>query len=85
MGYLPSFVLVRAGYRMVVERPPLLGGLTLLVGYVAATLRRTPVVDDPLAIAALREEQRARMRRLMSGADVPPEVPAGGGPSFWAD
>jgi poly-beta-1,6-N-acetyl-D-glucosamine synthase len=73
MGYLPIFVLVRAGYRMLVERPPVLGGLALLVGWMLATLRGAPVVDDPLAVAALREEQHGRLRRLRSGAGVEPD------------
>jgi hypothetical protein len=73
MGYLPSFVLVRAGYRMLVERPPMLGGLALLAGWTLATLRGTPVVDDPLAVAALRDEQRGRLRRLRSGGTVEPD------------
>jgi biofilm PGA synthesis N-glycosyltransferase PgaC len=73
MGYLPSFVLVRAGYRMLVERPPVLGGLALLAGWTLATLRGTPVVDDPLAVAALRDEQRGRLRRLRTGGAVEPD------------
>jgi poly-beta-1,6-N-acetyl-D-glucosamine synthase len=73
MGYLPSFVLARSGYRMVVERPPLLGGLGLLAGWAEATLRGTPVVDDPQAVAALRREQRERLRRLHAGAPVEPD------------
>jgi biofilm PGA synthesis N-glycosyltransferase PgaC len=74
MGYLPAFVLVRAGYRMLVERPPLLGGAALLAGWTAAALRREPRVDDPLAIAALRAEQRGRLRRLPSGGHVEAQV-----------
>jgi len=73
MGYRPSFVFVRAGYRMLVERPPLVGGLGLLAGWVAATARRSPVVDDPKAVAALRAEQRDRLRRLLSGGAVAPD------------
>jgi hypothetical protein len=73
MGYLPSFVLVRAGYRMLVERPPVLGGAVLLAGWALATLRGAPVVDDSLAVAALRDEQRARLRRLRSGGAVEPD------------
>jgi poly-beta-1,6-N-acetyl-D-glucosamine synthase len=74
MGYLPSFVLVRSGYRMVVERPPVLGGLALLAGWGVATLEGAPMVDDPKAIAALRREQRDRLRRLHTGGQVQPEV-----------
>jgi hypothetical protein len=84
MGYLPSFVLVRAAYRMLVEQPRVLGGLVLLAGWAQAALARRPRVDDGEAIAELRREQRGRLRRLASGGDVEPDRPAGGGPSFWA-
>jgi poly-beta-1,6-N-acetyl-D-glucosamine synthase len=77
MGYLPSFLLARACYRMMVERPPLLGGLGLLLGWTLATLGRTAVVDDPVAVAALRAEQRQRLRRILAGARVEPDVAAG--------
>jgi poly-beta-1,6-N-acetyl-D-glucosamine synthase len=81
MGYLPAFVLVRAAYRMVVESPPLAGGLALLAGWLLAALRREPVVDDAPAVAALRAEQRAR---LFSGGAVEPDRPPDGGPAMWA-
>jgi hypothetical protein len=84
MGYLPSFVLVRAAYRMAVEQPRVLGGLVLLAGYARALLSHAPMVDDPAAVAELRREQRGRMRRLLSGGGVEPDRPGGGGPSFWA-
>lgn len=80
--YLPSFVLLRAAYRMAVERPRVIGGAFLLAGYLSAALRRAPVVDDAIAVQALRREQRGRLRRLAGGAPV--DRPAGGGPSFWA-
>ena len=73
MGYLPAFVVARSGYRMVVERPPVLGGLALLAGWGAATLSGAPMVDDSEAIAALRREQRERLRRLHVGAPVEPD------------
>lgn len=72
MGYLPWFVLLRAGYRMFVERPPVLGGLAIMAGWLAATAERAPVVDDPLAVARLRAEQRSRLARRGS---VEPDVP----------
>jgi hypothetical protein len=65
-------VLARSGYRMMVERPPVLGGLALLAGWGAATLRAAPLVDDPEAVAAPRREQRERLRRLHAGAPVEP-------------
>ena len=84
MGYLPAFAVVRAAYRMAVEQPALLGGMMLLAGYMDARVRRAPIVDDPLAVEALRTEQRGRLRRLVSGGAVEPDRPAGGGPAFWA-
>jgi biofilm PGA synthesis N-glycosyltransferase PgaC len=84
MGYLPSFVALRAAYRMAVEQPPVAGGLLLLAGYLGACLRRAPVIDDAAAVAVLRDEQRARMRRIARGAAVEPDVASGGGPSMWA-
>jgi hypothetical protein len=62
MGYRPSFVIVRAGYRMLVEKPPLLGGAALFAGWLQAAATREPIVDDPQAVAALRKEQRERLR-----------------------
>jgi glycosyltransferase involved in cell wall biosynthesis len=73
MGYLPSFVIVRSGYRMMVERPPVLGGLAILAGWSSATLAGMPRVDDPQAVQALRREQRARLRRLYAGGSVEPD------------
>ena len=73
MGYLPSFVLARSGYRMVVERPPVLGGLALLAGWASASMSGAPHVDDPQAVAALRREQRERLRKLHAGAPIEPD------------
>jgi hypothetical protein len=83
MGYIPSFVVARAAYRMVVETPPLLGGALLLAGYLRARAARAPVVDDPLAVAALQAEQRGRLRRLVRGAPVEPDGAPEGGPAMW--
>jgi glycosyltransferase involved in cell wall biosynthesis len=67
MGYLPSWLLVRAVYRGFVEKPPVLGGVALFASYVWARVRRLPQVDDPGAIAELRREQRERLRGLLRG------------------
>jgi len=85
MGYLPAFMLLRVGYRALTERPPLVGGLVLGAGWLWARLRRVPRVDDPLAIAELRAEQRARMRALVGmGSGVGPAAALpGGGPAWW--
>jgi poly-beta-1,6-N-acetyl-D-glucosamine synthase len=85
MGYLPAFVAVRVAYRMLVARPPVIGGLTLAAGYLWSVLCRTPRVDDELAVAELRREQRARLRRLLGRGSTRVEatVLPEGGPAFW--
>jgi glycosyltransferase involved in cell wall biosynthesis len=82
MGYLPAFLLARASYRMLVERPPVLGGFGLLAGWTSATLRHAPVVDDPLAVDALRAEQRRRLRRILTGARVEADAPPAPSPAW---
>ena len=86
MGYLPSFVLLRAGYRALVERPPILGGVVLAAGYAWSRLTRRPTVPDAAARAELRAEQRRRLRGLVSRGGREPAAPLpGGGPAFWDD
>jgi poly-beta-1,6-N-acetyl-D-glucosamine synthase len=85
MGYLPAFVAVRVAYRMLVAYPPVVGGLALAAGYAWSALRRIPQADDPAAIAELRSEQRARLRRLVGRGRTAVsrrDLPAGG-PAFW--
>jgi glycosyltransferase involved in cell wall biosynthesis len=85
MGYRWQFMLLRAAYRGIVERPPVLGGLALFAAYVDARLRRLAQVPDPDAIAELRREQAQRMRSLLRlRQDVEPAtVLPDGGPAFW--
>jgi poly-beta-1,6-N-acetyl-D-glucosamine synthase len=85
MGYLPSWVIVRAGYRALVERPPVVGGIVLYAGWLWARLRRLPQVPDEPARAELRKEQRLRLRSLLrgGGGGAEPAVLPGGGPAFW--
>jgi biofilm PGA synthesis N-glycosyltransferase PgaC len=85
MGYLPSWLFVRAGYRSFVERPPILGGLALFAGYAWARIRRLPQIDDEAARAELRAEQRARLSGLFRGRTAPALAESdGGGPAYWA-
>jgi glycosyltransferase involved in cell wall biosynthesis len=67
MDYRPGFLALRVVYRMAVEHPRVIGGLLLGAGYLWGRLRRAPVVDDPAARAALRAEQRKRLRLLLRG------------------
>jgi biofilm PGA synthesis N-glycosyltransferase PgaC len=86
MGYLPAFVLVRAGFRMLVESPRILGGIALALGYADAALRRRPVVPDPLARRELRDEQARRLAAMAKldrrALDPAGDVPEGLGPAF---
>lgn len=81
MGYRLRAVVLRAGYRMLVEYPPLLGGLMLGLGFCWSSVMREPQVDS-LARQQLRREQRglvlARLRARPSGSALP-----GGGPAHW--
>jgi hypothetical protein len=70
---------------MATEEPPVLGGLMLAAGFLAARVTRAARVDDPGAVALLRQEQRARLKALLRGrADLPLPSPPGAGPAFWA-
>ncbi len=87
MGYLPAFVVLRAGYRALVERPPILGGIALAAGYAWSRLTRRPQVPDAAARAELRAEQRARLRGLVRGrgGEAPPVGDEPGPAYFWDD
>lgn len=84
MGYTPEFLLVRVVYRMLVEPPFVVGGLTQGAAFAFAHLTRARRVDDALAVAALRAEQRARLWALLTRRpfEAGPGLPEGG-PAFW--
>lgn len=85
MGYRLDFMLLRSAYRMLAEPPAPLAGLVFAAGFLYASLTRRPVVDDAGARAALRAEQRERLRRLvgLQGRHAPAPSLPGGGPAFW--
>ena len=85
MGYRWSFMVLRAGYRALVERPRGLGGIALFAAYTDARLRRLPRVPDAAAVSELRREQAQRMRGLLRrprASDQRSTLPDGG-PAFW--
>jgi glycosyltransferase involved in cell wall biosynthesis len=86
MGYRFDFMLFRIAYRMVAERPPILGGMVFAAGFLHARLTKKPTVEDREAVATLRAEQRRRLARILRlrGADMPVPPLPGGGPAFWA-
>jgi hypothetical protein len=61
MGSHPLFILARGIYRMGRDRPPIIAGLGLLVGYFQSWVRREPRVEDPEVIAFLRRKQLKRL------------------------
>jgi poly-beta-1,6-N-acetyl-D-glucosamine synthase len=80
MGYLPSFAVLRAGYRGLVEKPRIASGVVLFAGYAWSRLTRRPQVPDPAAREELRAEQRTRLRRR--GRTAAPDQP---GPALFKD
>lgn len=87
MGYRPDFLVLRAVYRGLVERPRILSGLVLGAGFAWSRFTHRAQVPDPEARAVLRNEQRARVRSLLhrkSAATLSPPL-VGGGPAFWMD
>jgi poly-beta-1,6-N-acetyl-D-glucosamine synthase len=87
MGYRPDFLMLRAGYRGLVEAPPVLSGLVLLSGFIWARIIRKPQVPDLEARTVLRKEQRSRIQALLRGARAPSLRPSlnGDGPAFWME
>jgi hypothetical protein len=86
MGYWPPFMLLRVANLMLREPPPVLGGLVLAASFAYAQLTRAPKVDDAAARRLLHDEQRARLRGILTfrGADAPVPALPNGGPAFWA-
>jgi hypothetical protein len=84
MGYRGSFMLIRVAYRMLVERPPVVGGAVMGISFLWHWLRRAPRVPDALAIQQLRREQRARMLRMVRLGGATPTRPTSTGPAYRA-
>ncbi len=85
MGYRWSFMLVRVAKQMIVQHPPVLGGLVLGASFVWASLTRRPRYPDALARDALRADQGRRLRLLARGRTAGDSTPLpGGGPAYTA-
>jgi biofilm PGA synthesis N-glycosyltransferase PgaC len=82
MGYRVSAVVLRAGYRMLVEHPPILGGAVLALGFCWHSLLRSPQAE-PRARRQLRAEQRGILRRRLRRASEPGAPLPDGGPAYW--
>ena len=62
MGSAPYYVAAVSLYRMM-ERPYVLGGLGILVGYVESALKRAPRMDDQRYLEYLRRFERDSLLR----------------------
>lgn len=82
MGYRASAAVRRTGYRMLVERPPILGGIVLGLGFCWYSLIGAPQADLR-ARQQLRREQRVTLLRR-SRRDDEPDLPLpNSGPAYW--
>lgn len=61
MGSHPLFVLARGVYRMGRDRPLIIAGLGILLGYFGSWIRKEPRIDDSELIAFLRRKQLRRL------------------------
>jgi len=77
LGGHPLWEIFRTVYQMS-KRPYVIGGLTLLVGYVTASIKHAqrPVSDE--LVAFRRREQMKRLKKFLLGGKQPQsELPAG--------
>jgi poly-beta-1,6-N-acetyl-D-glucosamine synthase len=82
MGYRISAVGLRAGYRMLVDYPPILGGIVLAVGFCWYSLTKAPQAD-PVARRQLRAEQRGILLQRLGRRSRPDYSLPNGGPAYW--
>jgi poly-beta-1,6-N-acetyl-D-glucosamine synthase len=82
MGYRISAAVRRAGYRMLVEHPPIAGGIVLGLGFCWYSLIGAPQAD-PLARRQLRMEQRGVLLRRPGRSRGPSSPLPDRGPAYW--
>lgn len=82
MGYRLRAVALRAGYRMLVEHPPVVGGIVLALGFCWSSVARRPQAQ-PMAREQLRREQRGMLRARLARRRADGTALAGGGPAYW--
>jgi biofilm PGA synthesis N-glycosyltransferase PgaC len=82
MGYRLSAVVLRAGYRMLVDHPPIVGGIVLALGFTWHSLLRAPQAE-PVARGQLRVEQRGMLLRRIRRREHAGTVLPLGGPAYW--
>ncbi len=65
-GYHPLFMLTKCMVRLI-RKPYIVGSVGLIYGFVSGYLKHVPQVNDPAAIAYLRQQQ---LRRLWGGETI---------------
>jgi poly-beta-1,6-N-acetyl-D-glucosamine synthase len=82
MGYRLSAVVLRTGYRMLVDHPPILGGTVLALGFAWHSALGAQQAE-PVARQQLRDEQRGMLRRSVRRRASTDKVLSGRGPAYW--
>src|SRR5665213_1550792 len=82
MGYRVSAMVRRTGYRMLVEHPPILGGIVLAMGFCWRSFIRAPQAE-PRARQQLRAEQRGLLFQRPATDRSPRSRLLDRGPAYW--
>jgi len=61
MGYFPPFMIARSLHRMV-RKPIIIGGISMLIGYIHSLLTRKKRINDPEVVSFLRDKQKKRLK-----------------------
>lgn len=62
MGYHPLFMIGRCLRRMIIDKPYIIGGLVMILGFFYYKIKGIKPIDDPQLISFIREYQKKRMR-----------------------
>lgn len=73
MGGHPLYVLARGLYRMGRDRPLVVAGLGILLGYFGSWIKRAPRVNDPELIALLQRKQFRRFFPFLPHTKLDPQ------------
>ncbi len=69
MGTHPAYMIASAGLRMA-EKPYIIGGLLILIGYLKAAIQRKPRYGDPAFRTDLQQWQLGRLKQLVLAGQV---------------
>lgn len=69
MGYHPLYIFAR-GFRRMVERPYVIGGVAMVLSYLISWLRKDDMLAEPSVINFIRRTQMKKLIGLISGKPV---------------